>query len=44
MKEVVIYNDNEDLLASVFIDVDGEVKAIVQDGYKVSVDGKELSK
>lgn len=43
MKNVIICRkDNDDLIAQIFVDEDGTIKAIKLDGVKVIVDGKLL--
>lgn len=43
MKEVTVTRDNDELIAHIFIE-NGSIQAIMENGYKVNVDGKELEK
>lgn len=41
MNEVTVTNEDNDVIAHIFIE-NGEIKGIIENGYKVNVDGEDL--
>lgn len=43
MEEITVIRENDEVIAHIFVE-NGEIKAILENGFKVMVDGVELEK